>query len=380
MNADDASRRERERAGEQAMERAVERALQQAMEAEAARVEIQPDALGQIRRRIRRRSRWASWRVALGGGAVAAIAGGAAAAVLVAGPASPPDAAPSPPGVSAPAPSPVTPSRSATPLPVDPTVGPSRPGGTGDDVSLAVYYVGVDRLTAEGGGEIERPRLYREFARLPGGDGSVGARTRAAVSAMLGRPPADRDYASAWPAGAGVRDARVAAGTVTVDLSGAASAVAEDLGADRARVAVQQLVWTATAASGVPAVRLLLDGRPAGPLFGHVPAAGPLRRAPLVDVVAPVWLIGPQDDAVVGRRVSVHVAGFVFEATARLRVRRGAEVVLDRSLTLSAGAPAQGEARVTVTLSPGTYVFEAFEASAVDGSVQHLDDHTVTVR
>jgi hypothetical protein len=34
---------------------------------------------------------------------------------------------------------------------------------------------------------------------------------------------------------------------------------------------------------------------------------------------------------------------------------------------------------VTLTLAPGQYVVEAYEVSMRDGSVQHLDDHDVTV-
>ena len=30
-----------------------------------------------------------------------------------------------------------------------------------------------------------------------------------------------------------------------------------------------------------------------------------------------------------------------------------------------------------LTLPPGTYLVEAYALSAADGSVQHLDDHTV---
>ena len=65
-----------------------------------------------------------------------------------------------------------------------------RPAG-GTTADLAVYYVGMDRLKAETGAEIARPRLYREFHRLAAGDGGPAARTRAAVTAMFaGAPPA----------------------------------------------------------------------------------------------------------------------------------------------------------------------------------------------
>ncbi|HYN95901.1 MAG TPA: Gmad2 immunoglobulin-like domain-containing protein, partial [Pilimelia sp.] len=106
----------------------------------------------------------------------------------------------------------------------------------------------------------------------------------------------------------------------------------------------------------------------------------PVRRGPAVDELAPVWLMEPQHGATAGRDVEVHIAGSAFEATVQLRVRRADRVVAERVVTLSAGAPARGEARLRLTLDPGTYVVEAYEISAADGGEQHHDDHTVTVR
>jgi len=356
--------------------------LRRILEAEASTVEVRPDALPRIRRKIRsRRSRWsprgrlflATW------GAAAGVAGAVAAAVVIAG-GGPPTVAPQPPqppagSVTAP---PSGPPASTAPPPATPVV-PNPPPVTGPaaTASLAVYYVGVDRQTAENGTPNDRPRLYREFRRLPAGDAGPVARTRAALTEMFAhRTAADPDYANPWPADSRVRDIRVDADTVTVDLAGAG---ANGVGAETARLAVQQLVWTATAASERTDVRLLLDGRPADQLWGQVPVGGALRRAPMADVVAAVWLISPQHGDTVGRTFDVHIAGIVFEATVYLRVRKAGAVVDEQFLTLSAGPPQQGEGKIRLTLEPGTYVLEAYATSAADGSVQHLDNHTVSV-
>lgn len=361
-----------------------EDALRQTLEAEASAVEVRPDALAQIRRRIRtRRSRWSprGGLFLLTSGAAAGLAGAAAAAVVLAGDGPRTVAPPPPPGATVtaePSRPPVTATPGVTAAPAPPPATSSPTGGP-VTASLAVYYVGVDRLTAENGSPVYRPRLYREFHRLPAADGGPAGRTRAAVAAMLDRrTSADPDYAAPWPAGSRVRDVRVDAGTVTVDLTGVAAGTGVD--PETARIAVQQLVWTATAASGEAGVRLLVDGRPVERLWGQVPTAGVLRRAAAASVVAPVWLISPQHDTAVGLSFDVHIAGIVPEATVQLRVRRAGAVVDERFLTLSAGPPRQGEGRVRLTLAPGTYVLEAYATSAVDGSVQHLDDHTVTVR
>jgi hypothetical protein len=324
-----------------------EEVLRRVLESEAAKVEVRPDALSVIRARTARRRRWMPF------GAVVFTAATATAATLVvvglvARPA-PRQVAPDPGAVTAPAPTTAT-----TPAPVlPPSVAPSPSrssaiSGT-SSASLAIYYVAGERL-------------YREFHRLPAGDGSAPDKILAAVREMLEPESAsDPDYTSDWPAGVSARDVAVDGSTITVDLS---APPPNDL-------AAQQLVWTVAAVvGGDPSVRLESDGQ----------QARTLRKAPALDTLGLVWLIDPQHGSTVAKTFEVHVAGAVFEATAHLRVRKGDTVVAERVLTLSQGAPSRGEAKVTLTLAPGKYTVEAYEVSARDGSVQHLDDHTVTVR
>jgi hypothetical protein len=273
-----------------------------------------------------------------------------------------------------------TPSPAPTPAPggTSPSSGagaPSTPAGPALPEpppaagALAIYYLVSDRGS---------PRLIREFHRLPVGDGSPAARTRAAVTEMLdGSTAFDLDYSSLWPASAAVRAVNVTGDTVTVDLSGALVNGAGSVGSQQA---VQQLVWTTTAASGKPAVRITLDGAPVDELWDQVDVREPLRRGPAIDVLAAVWLIDPQQNAVVGREFTLHLAGIVFEATLNYEIRRAGTVVKSGAVTLGAGAPAQGDAKVTMTLEPGTYVIEAFDISENDSSRIHADNHTVTVR
>lgn len=325
--------------------------LRRVMETEAAKVEVRPDALAAIRARTARRARWLPF------GAIAFTAATATAATLVvvalAARPTPNDAAPDPGGVTAPAttqpPATSAPPTSAPAVPPPTRSSPSA--GTGTE-SLAIYYV------ADDGG---KPRLYREFHRLPADDSPAG-KVRAAVTGMLAPESADDpDYTTPWPAGTAVRDVAVDGSRVTVDLT---AAPPDD-------IAAQQLVWTVAAAvGGDPQVRLRHDGRD----------VRTLRKAPALDTLGALWLIEPQQGATVARTFDVHAAGAVFEANALLTVRMGRTVVTEKILTLSAGAPARGEARITLTLAPGTYVLELYAHSAEDGSVQHLDDHTVTVR
>jgi hypothetical protein len=257
------------------------------------------------------------------------------------------------------------------------TVNDPQPGGSGSPASptaaakrpVAVYYA---LTTPEGLG----PRLVREFHRVQEPTDSVVGQVRAAASEMLSHNALDPDYANLWPNGAELDNVSIAGNTATVDVGGAAS---NNVGAQAAEIAVQQLVWTVTAVPGIDAVTILIDGAPAADLWGHVDISEPLRRASALDTLAPVWLISPQHGDRVGREVTLHIAGVAFEATVNYEVRLGTRIVKEGFVTLDKGAPQQGEAKQTVTLEPGDYVIAAYLISAEDAEREHLDDHSIKV-
>jgi hypothetical protein len=332
-------------------DRMIEDALRRALTAEADEVRLAPDALGAIRGRIdRRRARW--WLPSRPAGLVLAAA---CAAILLAG------------GV-------------AVEVVGRPTGGSglgaaaSATGTAARGANLPVYYLGPAR---------QNDRLYREYHVFPGVNPSPQQAVYETVSAMLGRPADDPDYHSPWPAGATVIAVGVNAATVTVDLAGAAGDAGFDatVDASTATMAVQQLVWTVTASvPGATGVRLLLDGAPATTLWGRAPASGVLQRGAAADVLAPIWIIDPQQGTVQGHRFPVRLAGIVFEATMRLRVRDGSgAVVHDDAVHLSGGAPAQGTATVELDLPSGRYTVEGYVISERDGTEQVYDDHQFTV-
>src|SRR5207249_1313467 len=102
-------------------------------------------------------------------------------------------------------------------------------------------------------------------------------------------------------------------------------------------------------------VRLRFDGEPRDTRWG-VDVSGVQHRAPAALVLAPVWLIDPQQGAVVHGGVTVRLAGIVADGNVHLVVRddRGA-VVHDATYGLDRPAPAQGEASVDIRLAPGRY-------------------------
>ena len=249
------------------------------------------------------------------------------------------------------------------------TTPPSQTA-TPTTATVPVYYLGAN------------DKLYREFHPATVGTGGTAANVRAAVALMLdGRTALDPDYSSQWPASASVRSVSVAGGVATVDLHGA-TVNGNDPAGNRA--AIQQLIWTATAFPGGTGVRLLFDGVPRTTLWAsRQPVAGVLHRAAAVDVLAPVWVIDPQQGAVSGASVTVHLAGIVFEGAIQIRVRTAAgNQVVRQHVQLTVGAPAQGTATVTLHLAPGRYTIEAFylPLSTSCDCPAGTDQHTFTVR
>lgn len=290
----------------------AEDVIRRALEAEAASVEVRPDALGVIRERIgtRRRRRW-RWPAL---GAAVATAAAVTVGIVALGRPVPPAPTPEPPAATA------------------PTAPATR--------RLPVYYVGPD------------DRLYREYHAAA--TGPAAEQVRAAVTTLLGDTADDPDYRTAWPAGVTVRDVTVDGDTTTVGLSTAPPNA----------IAREQLVWTVTAVAGRPAVRLRVDGGPAGER---------LTRGPALDVLAPVWLVDPQAGSVNPAALPVTVYAVAPDATVRLRVTGDGRVVYEGDVRLDKAAPERGEGRATLPdLPPGDYTVEA----SVGGDA---DAHDVTV-
>ncbi|WP_432837148.1 Gmad2 immunoglobulin-like domain-containing protein [Dactylosporangium sp. CA-092794] len=225
-------------------------------------------------------------------------------------------------------------------------------------------------------------RLYREFRPTVLAPDDDASRIAAAVRKSLAGDAADPDYRSLWPPTVTVRSVTVQGTQVTVDLGDVGPAPPAGGPPD---LAVQQLVYTVAAAATYTSikradgVRLLIDGRPAASLWG-TDISGSLHQAPMVDVQAPVWVIEPAQGAQVGKTFTVYLAGIVFEGTVTLRIRDATGTLLhEQVVQLSAGAPALGEARVTLQLPAGHYAVEAYYVAMKDGTAQWVDDHDFTV-
>lgn len=228
-----------------------------------------------------------------------------------------------------------------------------------------VYYV-VDTRTGL--------RLAREPHFVP-----EGAAAEAAVEAMIAGPD-DPDYATTWNPETDVLDVRVDGPVVTVDLSGEARTA--NVGSPGAALMIQQLVHTVTDVLGEDlSVLLLVDGDPAGELWGAVSWDRPVHRDPAGDVRQLVQIDWPREGATVTSPVRITGDAAVFEANLPWRVlaEDGSEVAGGNTMT------AEGQTFAgygfELDLDPGTYTVEITEddPSGGEGGPVMADTRTITV-
>lgn len=271
-------------------------------------------------------------------------------------------------GSSSPGPGALRPSPSATSSTA--STAPASASASPSDASTearAVYY-----LADDGGG----PRLYREFHRRPV-QSTPTAKVKDAVEAMLTSPAQDSDYTSLWSRQTIVRGVRITGTTAYVDLSSQARTA--NAGGASENASVQQLVHTVTAAANdVRGVQLLIEGKQATDLWGHVDVSKPVSRQPAAEILAPVWITTPDDGSL---RTGGTFGGeaTVFEATVSWELLQGGDVVKRGFTTASIGAPGRGSWTDTADVPAGNYVLRAFESSAKDGSPRWVDDKPLRV-
>jgi hypothetical protein len=145
---------------------------------------------------------------------------------------------------------------------------------------------------------------------------------------------------------------------------------------------IQQLVYTVTEAIDESApVQLLIEGEPAGELWGAVSWDEPVAREDPVDVRTFVQIDTPREGAEVTSPVTVTGDANAFEANVPWRVLdEGGQEVEAGFATTTAGqefAPFS----FTVELEPGTYTVEISEDDPSDGAggTPMVDTKTITV-
>ncbi|MGH3369185.1 MAG: Gmad2 immunoglobulin-like domain-containing protein [Nocardioidaceae bacterium] len=270
-------------------------------------------------------------------------------------------------------------SPSSTPSTTEGTTGSSATPSPSPDAettteTVPVYYAGD---TSRG------TRLFREFHRVEvvGGD-AVAAAVNQAVSAT----PDDPDYRTDWPAGTSASSAE-GTGTpdvITVDLRGQASLHDRPatMSEEQARMAVEQLVYTAQAASQTRApVQLYLEGQRTDQVLG-VPTSEPLAQGEAIDVLAQVWVIEPAEGAEVSAPFEVSGLAAAFEANVQWELKQG-DTVVEQGFTTARECCTMAPYAFTVKqVPPGDYTLVVHDSdpSGGEGFAPWEDTKQITVR
>lgn len=269
-----------------------------------------------------------------------------------------------------------SPSPTATkPATEEPTTDAS-PTDEGDQTALPVYYLGD---TGRG------PRLYREFHRGPARDA-----LRAALEAALSTAPRDPDYRTGWPSGTGLGALEDGDDLLTISVESPDAPSDGSSLRDRpagmsgavAAMAVQQLVYTATAVKqeDIP-VQLLLDGERTDQLLG-VPVSEPLARADEASTLGQVWIIAPQHGEVVPAGFGVTGEGAFFEANVTWELRQGDTVVESGFTTAEECCTMAPYSFALPDVPAGDYllVVSDSDASGGEGFAPFRDTKQITIR
>ena len=344
--------------------------LRAALLAEADKVQTDPGALGEIRRRTEKWPFWRSPVVAGLTGATALVGAMVVGTVMVLNqPGGDPTAGrggdpsvvePSEPGSDVEAsggldeqPSPRSDDSAGTQD--TPGDGPPRPGDSSAPGESRATFAGtmpVYYAAPTASGEL---RLTREFHHIETDDDPV----KAAVGQMFA-PPADPDYVSLW-APTDVVSVDVTDDAIVIDLAEVPTVEAPNPDQPVTEAAVQQLVYTATAAAstlnqtdGSKPVRVLVAGeRPSAlqPVGLHLD----LSRQSQIEVRQLVQLNDPAQGAQVTSPVAVTGEAAAFEAALEWEIRKASDEVVTAGTTQAEVCCEFSEFRFSVELEPGIY-------------------------
>ena len=203
--------------------------------------------------------------------------------------------------------------------------------------------------------------LYREFREVPEQDNPV---TRA-LRVMMSEKPLDPDFFTPWQNPKKLASSISGKNIITVDMS--ADAFNSNVDPVMAERAVQQLVYTATAAAASAGlidtgqqiqVVVLVDGHTDYIAFNHVRLGSPTARS--AGMVAPVWIIDPQEGtSVEDGAVKISGRSTVPGGTLRWEILRIDGTVkakyLNGSVTASAETGQYGAFSLSANLGPGNY-------------------------
>ncbi|MEC5179360.1 GerMN domain-containing protein [Arthrobacter sp. CG_A4] len=210
----------------------------------------------------------------------------------------------------------------------------------------------------------ENTFLYREFRDVPEQENPVTQ----ALRVMMSQKPLDPDFFTPWQNPKKLASSISGKNVITVDVS--ADAFNANVDAAMAERAIQQLVYTATAAGASAGlidsgqqvqVVVLVDGHTDYVAFNRVRLGTPMSRS--AGLVAPVWILDPQEGTPV-EDGTVKVSGRSTVPGGKLRweifrIDGSAKTTYLNGTAAASAEPGQsgqsGAFSLSVNLGPGNY-------------------------
>jgi spore germination protein GerM len=237
---------------------------------------------------------------------------------------------------------------------------------------IPVYWIGRSK---------EEVYLYREFRDISGDGNPVTT----ALRIMMAEKPLDHDFFTPWQEPASLATSISGKNVITVDIS--RDAFNSNLDAGMAQRAVQQLVYTATAAASSSGlinsgqqiqVVILVDGHKDYMAFGQVQLGQPMARD--ASLVAPLWIIDPQEDTALPAGV-VKFNGRSTDGSKPVNWQilqdtgKGEKASLLTGQVKATGEPGQyGVFTFSATLKPGKYELRVSQADDAGKTIETSTD------
>ena len=215
---------------------------------------------------------------------------------------------------------------------------------------------------------------------------------RAALEELLHGTPQDRDHSTPFPKDAKVNSVVIEDKVATVDWS---AEVLEGSGGSKVEaLAIQSIVYTLTEFPTITKVRFTVEGKASGTasngrgiedFWGSVGLSDqPWDREPEIEVLAPITLWTPLTGATSDGTLELSGLAQTFEANVGIFLLDAkGNVVVQTNATALEAAPAREPFTKTITFDPPSssevWTLKVFEASAMDGSLDFVEDRAITV-
>jgi hypothetical protein len=190
--------------------------------------------------------------------------------------------------------------------------------------------------------------------------------------------PLDPDYINLWDLSHNLNKITITGNKANIDLNLGKL----NVGSEGEQRAIDQLVWTLIDLNPkVKVINFSVNGETVETFAGHLDLSVGFKKAPAYEVLNPIQISSFSEGETLSNPIEISGEACTFEANLVWSlIKEG--TVIDESFTTAEGAcPLRSEWNITLgNLEPGTYLFEAKEFSAEDGSLFAIDSKKFSVK